>query len=364
MAQRTSLAGFRSNIKIGRRNAGCAFAAVKEGESRGAVDALLGRDIVNLLVGTENTGILGEIEVFGRVALDAVGLIPVKLVGTAAGFINYDHAALASLAVSACIVPDGAFRAFSAFSAVEVGRFIWTRNALLVLEGVDVVICADFAFVVSVVEVARVVTFSAQRAIEKESLILTFALVRGRIVDTANAANLACKSGTVVEGPRRAFSAAVILEEGLFGGTKDALVEIKVIYSVSRTGNAQFAIEVEVFWQIAFNALLLCEEGLCHWAFTRILLLVVVPTARASLASLNGHVKVEISWTCFAAVRCENGLVGGASHAGLQVGIVEEVFLAILAHFVLVVEVFRQVAGDAAIASLKGLGGRTDALLD
>lgn len=70
-----------------------------------AIHALLGSCNVDLLVIAEKALILAKVEVFWRVALYAVGFVPVKASRALTGLIKHDHSTLAGLAVAAVRVP-------------------------------------------------------------------------------------------------------------------------------------------------------------------------------------------------------------------------------------------------------------------
>lgn len=82
------------------------------------------------------------------------------------------------------------------------------------------------------------------------------------------------------------------------------------------------------------------------------------------MAALDRDVEVESSGARLASVRGEDGLVSGAAHAGLQVGVVEMILLAGLTDFVLVVEVLWQVAADAGLVVFEGPSSWADTALE
>lgn len=92
------------------------------------------------------------------------------------------------------------------------------------------------------------------------------------------------------------------VEVGLVLGTEYALVEVEVVDGVLGTGRADLPFKVEIFGEVAFNALSLCKEGFVGWAFTDVPFLDIVATATACLAALDGHVEVESSGARFTTI--------------------------------------------------------------
>lgn len=83
-----------------RSGASCADVSVEEGSTGRAVLALLEGGVVDLLVVAEETLVLAEVEVFGRLAFNAVGSVPEEPSQTLASLIEHNHAALARFAVA------------------------------------------------------------------------------------------------------------------------------------------------------------------------------------------------------------------------------------------------------------------------
>ena len=357
------LAVVGGGVVEGRSGAGGAGISVEEGSSCGAILALLEGGIVDLLVVAEEAEILAEVEVLGRVAFYAVAPVPVEPSGALAGLIKHDHAALAGLAVAAVRVPHRPLGADIALLAIEIGSLLGTVHALLLHDAVDLIVRADLADLIGEVEVVGMVALDADGAVEEKRIVFALAGVRVGLVDSAGAAGLAGKGSVVVEGPLLADCAFLAVEEGLVLGAEDALVQVEVVDCVLGAGGADLALKVEVFGEVALDALDLGEEGLVGWAFADVPFFDVVAAAAAFLAALDGDVEVEPSGAGLAAIGGEDGLVSGAAHAGLQVRVVEMVLLAGLADLVLVVEVLGQVAADAGLVVLEGPSRWADAAL-
>ena len=106
LPQWTGLAVLTLGVEVGRGDAGRTLLAIKVRQVGGAIYTLFGGNIVDLSVGAEDTGVLGKVEVLGRIALNAVSLVPIELFWAAASLLHHDHAALAGFTVSIGRVPD------------------------------------------------------------------------------------------------------------------------------------------------------------------------------------------------------------------------------------------------------------------
>lgn len=347
-----------------RSGASRADFSIEEGSSGWAVLALIEGGVVDLLVIAEEALVSAEVEVLGGLAFYAVSSVPEETCWALAGLIEHDHAALAGFAVAAVWIPDRSLRTGIAFLAVEVRSLFGAIHALLLDNAVDLIMRADLAYLLGEVKIVGMVALDADSTIEEQSIVFALACVSFCFVDSADAAGLACESSMVVEGALLADCAFLAVEEGLVLGAEDALVQVEVIDSMLWAGRADLALEVEVFREVALDALNFRKEGLVGWAFADVPFFDVVAAPAALLATLDGDVEVESSGARLAAIRGEEGLVSGAAHAGLQVGVVEVVLLAGLADFVLVVEVLGQVAADAGLVVLEGPSSWTDTTLE
>lgn len=151
---------------------------------------------------------------------------------------------------------------------------------------------ADLAYLLCEVKVVRVVAFDADSTVEEQSVIFALAGISFWLVDSADAAGLAGKGSMIVEGALLADCAFLAVEVGLVLWTEYALVEVEVVDGVLGTGCADLAFEVEVFREVAFDALNLSEKRLVGWTLTNVPFLDIVATATAFLTSFDGDVEV------------------------------------------------------------------------
>lgn len=142
LSERASLTVMRSSIVKRRSRASGATISVEKGRIRRTIHAYLGSFIIDLFVIAEEALILAEVEVFRRVAIDAVGSVPVKASWALAGLIKHDHSALASLAVTTGRVPHRAIGTNSAFRAVKIRSILRTVNTLFLDNAVDLIMRA------------------------------------------------------------------------------------------------------------------------------------------------------------------------------------------------------------------------------
>lgn len=364
LSERTSFAVVRGSVVECRSGASRADVSVEEGSTGGAVFALLEGGVEDLFVVTEEALILAEVEVLGRLAFYAVGSVPEKTSWALTGLIEHNHTALAGFAVAAVWIPHRSLRADITFLAIEVWSLFWTVHTLLLGNAIDLIMRAHLAYLLSEVEVVRMVALDADSTIEEQSIVFALAGISFWLVDSADAAGLAGEGSMVVEGALLADCALLAVEVGLVLRTEDTLMQVEVVDSMLGTGCADLALEVEVFREVALDAINLCEEGLVSRAFTHVPFFDIVAPAAALLAALDGDVEVESSGARLASIRGEDGLVSGAAHAGLQVGVVEMILLAGLADLVLVVEVLWQVAADAFLVVFEGSSSWADTALE
>lgn len=223
---------------------------------------------------------------------------------------------------------------------------------------------AYLAYPFSEVEIMRMVALDADSAIEEQRIVLALTSVSFWFIGSADAASLAGEGSMVVEGSFLANCAFLTVEERLVLGTEDALVKIEVVDCMLRARSAYFRLKIEVFRKVALNALNLSEEGFGGWTFTDVSFLDVVATTAAFLAIFDGDIEVKPNGARLASIRCEDRLVSRATHAGLQIRVIEMILLASFADLVLVVEVFGQVATNTGLIVLEGSCGWANAALE
>jgi hypothetical protein len=80
------------------------------------------------------------------------------------------------------------------------------------------------------------------------------------------------EGGPIVEGACVTFDASLVVEIWFFWGTDGTGVLTEIVYGVFWAGSALLGIKIEIFGQIALDALLVCEEWLILRAFTTVLL--------------------------------------------------------------------------------------------
>lgn len=112
----------------------------------------------------------------------------------------------------------------------------------------------------------------ADTSIEEKRFIDAFTLVLLRIVFSTDTASFTVKGSPIVEGTCIAFDASLVVEVGFFWGTDRAGVFTEIIKGMFGTGSTLLSVEIEVFGQIALNALRVCEEGFLLRTFTTVLL--------------------------------------------------------------------------------------------
>lgn len=302
LSKRASFAVMGGGVVESRRGTSGADISVEEGSTGWAVFTLLEGGVVDLLVVTEEALELAGVEVLGRFAFYAVGSVPEESSRALASLIQHDHTALAGFAVAAVRIPHRSLRANIALLAVEVWSLFWAVHTLLLDNAVYLIVGAYLADLLRVVEVVRVVAFYAKSAVEEQGVVLAFAGISFCLVDSTDAAGLAGEGGVIVESALLADRAFLAVEVGLVLGTEYTLVEVEVVDGVLGTRCTDFSFEVEVFGEVAFDALNVCEEGFVGWTFTDVPFLDIVATATACLAALDGHVEVESSGARFATI--------------------------------------------------------------